>query len=61
MKDLDYGKNYRYAHSYENNFVAQEFFPDELAGTQLYTPQNNRKEQEYRKYLAQLWKNKYGY
>ncbi len=61
MKELDYGKDYRYAHSYENNFAEQEFLPDQLSGTRLYTPQNNRKEQEFRKRLAQLWKNKYGY
>ncbi len=61
MKELDYGKDYHYAHSYENNFIEQEFFPGELSGTRLYTPQNNRKEQEFRKRLTQLWKNKYGY
>jgi len=61
MKNLGYGKDYKYAHSYEGNFVASEFLPDELKGTKFYEPGNNQREEELRKYLRSLWKDKYGY
>lgn len=61
MKDLDYGKNYTYAHDYENNFVDLEFLPDSIKGTALYQPGDNPKENETRKRLRQMWKEKYGY
>lgn len=61
MKNLGYGKNYQYAHSYEGNFVSAEFLPDELKGTKFYDPGNNPREEELRKYLRNLWKDKYGY
>jgi putative ATPase len=61
MKKLDYGKNYQYAHSYEGNFATMEFLPDEIKGTKFYDPGNNAREEELRKYLRSLWKEKYGY
>ena len=61
MKRLDYGKGYQYAHSYDGNFVNMEFLPDEIKGTKFYEPGNNPREEELRKYLRSLWKNKYGY
>jgi putative ATPase len=61
MKDLNYGKEYKYSHDYENNFVQQEFMPDKLKGSKLYDPGNNARENELRKNLQKLWKNKYGY
>ncbi|MGZ5285757.1 MAG: replication-associated recombination protein A, partial [Flavisolibacter sp.] len=61
MKNLDYGKNYKYAHSYENNFTEQEFLPDSLSGTVFYEPGKNPREEELRRYLKTLWKNKYNY
>ncbi|MDN3686207.1 replication-associated recombination protein A [Cyclobacterium jeungdonense] len=61
MKDLDYGKSYRYAHDFENNFVLQEFLPDKIARTKLYDPGNNPRENELRKQLQKLWGKKYGY
>ncbi|WP_162418654.1 replication-associated recombination protein A [Cyclobacterium roseum] len=61
MKDLDYGKSYRYAHDFENNFVFQEFLPDKIAHTKLYDPGNNPRENELRKQLQKLWGKKYGY
>lgn len=61
MKDLSYGKNYQYAHDYENNFVAQEFLPDGLKNTKFYDPGNNARENELRKFLKERWKWKYGY
>ncbi len=61
MKKLDYGKGYQYAHSYAGNFVNMEFLPDEIKGTKFYEPGNNAREEELRKYLRSLWKEKYGY
>jgi putative ATPase len=61
MKNLDYGKGYQYAHSYDNNFSQQEYLPEEIAGTKLYDPGNNPREHELRNYLKKLWKDKYGY
>ncbi len=61
MKDLDYGKGYKYAHSYENNFTEQEYLPKELSGNKFYEPGNNTREEEMRKILKNLWKDKYGY
>ena len=61
MKDLDYGKDYKYAHSFEGNFVEQEFLPDKLKGTKLFEPGNNAREAEMRAHMKKLWKEKYGY
>ncbi|MDO9001244.1 MAG: replication-associated recombination protein A [Bacteroidota bacterium] len=61
MKNLNYGKDYKYAHSFENNFAEQEFLPEQIAETKLYEPGNNAREQEQRNYLKNLWKEKYGY
>jgi putative ATPase len=60
MKDLDYGKDYKYAHAFEGNFADQEFFPEQLSGTKLYEPQNNAAENKLRDFLKKLW-GKYGY
>ncbi len=63
MKELGYGDGYKYAH----DFVAgseeafQEFLPGSLAGTVLYQPGSNAREEEMRKYLYFVWKEKYGY
>ena len=61
MKNLDYGKGYQYSHSYENNFSAQEYLPDEIAGSTFYEPGKNAREDELRRYLKTLWKEKYKY
>lgn len=61
MKDLDYGKDYQYAHSYEQNFVIQEFLPEEISGTKFYEPGRNAREEQDRKFLKERWKDKYGY
>src|SRR5688572_28150421 len=61
MKDLGYGKGYQYAHDYEGNFVNTEFLPDKISGKKFYEPGNNPREEELRKYLRGLWKEKYGY
>ena len=61
MKNIGYGKDYKYAHNYDQNFVEQEFFPEKLKGTKLYDPQDNPRENEIRARLKSLWKKKYGY
>lgn len=61
MKKLDYGKDYKYAHSYENNFIAMEFLPDEIKNTLIYNPGKNAREEELRRFLKERWKEKYGY
>ncbi|WP_335965969.1 replication-associated recombination protein A [Galbibacter sp. PAP.153] len=61
MKELGYGEDYKYAHSYTNNFVEQEFLPQELENTTFYNPGNNQRENALRDFLKNRWKNKYGY
>ena len=61
MKKMNYGKEYQYAHAFENNFVFQEFMPEDISGTTFYEPGNNPRENELRQYLKSLWKDKYGY
>lgn len=61
MKQMDYGKGYKYAHDYQQNFVLQEYLPETLENTKLFDPGNTARENEMRKYLKNLWKDKYGY
>ncbi len=61
MKNLGYGKNYEYSHSYDNNFSPQEYLPKEISGKKFYGPGKNAREEELRKFLKNLWKDKYGY
>lgn len=61
MKELNYGKDYAYAHVYENNFVELEFMPDNLIGRKFFEPGNNARELEQRNFLKARWKEKYGY
>lgn len=61
MKDLDYGKEYDYAHHHPNNFVNLEFLPEGLAGRKFYEPGQNARENELRAYLKRCWGEKYNY
>ncbi|MDR7129459.1 putative ATPase [Algoriphagus sp. 4150] len=61
MKDLNYGKAYKYSHDFPGNFVNQEFLPDEIKGLKLYDPGENTRENELRRYLSSKWQGKYGY
>jgi putative ATPase len=61
MKNLNYGKNYKYAHDFDANFILQEFLPDILSSTNFYDPGKNAREEEIRKFLKERWKEKYGY
>ena len=59
MKDLDYGKDYAYAHDYDGNFVDIEFMPEQLSGHKLYIPGDNPRENEMKSFLKSRWKDKY--
>ena len=61
MKNMDYGKGYKYSHGYEGNFSEQEYLPKELSGKKFYDPGKNAREEELRKFLKSLWKDKYNY
>jgi len=61
MKNLEYGKNYKYAHDFEGNFIPDDFLPQELKGSIFYKPGDNQREAEIRKKLSDLWKDFYNY
>lgn len=61
MKQLDYGKNYKYAHNYEGNFVKQQFLPEEVKNTKFFEPQQNPAEEKIKQKLRQDWGEEYGY
>jgi len=61
MKKLDYGKGYKYSHNYDQNFSEQEYLPEKISGTKFYEPGKNAREEDLRKYLRSLWKDKYDY
>lgn len=61
MKNIGYGKDYKYAHSYEGNFIQDNFLPESLKGTIFYEPGSNSREEELRKKLVSMWKDIYGY
>ena len=51
MKDLGYGKDYKYAHDYSGNFVKQEYLPDVMKGTIYYNPSANGYEGRIKEWL----------
>lgn len=59
MKELGYGEDYKYSHDYANNFVAQQFLPDEIKDALIYEPQNNSRENQTREFLKNRWGDKY--
>ncbi len=61
MKNIGYGKEYKYAHSFEGNFVDQDFLPDAIRGTKIYDPGNNAKEHETKEKLKKIWGDRYKY
>lgn len=56
MKNLDYGKNYKYSHSFDNNFVEQQYLPDALESTKFYDAGNNQKEEAIKKFMDSIRK-----
>jgi putative ATPase len=61
MKEIGYGKDYKYAHSYERNFIDLEFLPEKIKGKKYYDPGKNKREEEIREWLRVRWKEKYNY
>lgn len=61
MKDLNYGADYKYAHSYSGNFVKDNYMPDILKGKIFYNPGANQRENEFRERLNRLWNEFYNY
>lgn len=61
MKNIGYGKDYKYAHSFEGNFVDLDFLPDAIKGTKIYDPGNNAREHEAREKMKKLWGDRYKY
>jgi putative ATPase len=61
MKELNYGKDYKYAHDYQGNFIEQEFLPKEVPSKPFYIPGNNITESRYLEFLKKRWQDKYGY
>lgn len=59
MKELGYGKDYKYAHSYEDHFVDENYFPPELSMKKFYNPGDNQREKEMEDRLKKLWKDRY--
>ncbi len=59
MKDMNYGKNYQYAHDYKEGFVEQEFLPEEISGAKFYQPKQNATEQKILEELKKKWKKYY--
>jgi putative ATPase len=61
MKNMGYGKDYKYAHQYDGNFVNIEFLPEKLTGRKFFEPGYNPRENEAREKLRRNWGDKYGY
>jgi putative ATPase len=61
MKKMHYGEEYEYSHNYQNNFVFQDYMPEKLSNHTLYIPGENDKEQQFKHFLSQRWKEKYNY
>ena len=59
MKELEYGKNYKYAHNYTGNFVNQQYLPNELKDNNWWKPQDNVAENKLKDHLNKLWKDRY--
>jgi putative ATPase len=59
MKELNYGQDYQYAHDFPNNFIDQEYMPENLSGSTFFIAGPNPKEREIERKVNELWKNKY--
>jgi putative ATPase len=61
MKELGYGKDYKYAHEYTDHFIDDQYLPDKLDGTVIYKPQDNPQEEKFLERLKNLWRKRYKY
>ena len=61
MKELGYGEKYKYPHDYDDNFLIEKYFPEELDGKQFYFPTENGQEKNLKDRLKTLWKGKKKY
>lgn len=61
MKELGYGIKYQYPHNFENNFIMENYLPDELKEQQYYFPSENGQEKNLKDRLKFLWKNRKKY
>ncbi len=61
MKDIGYGKEYKYAHEYDEHFIDENYLPEAISGTKLYTPQENPQEEKFLEILKKHWGKRYGY
>ena len=61
MNELGYGQGYKYSHDFQDQFVNQEYLPNEIKGIKLYEPGKNHKENRIRDFLKLRWKDKYDY
>lgn len=59
MRELDYGKDYKYSHDYPGNFVNQEFMPEEVKGSSFFQPGSSPREQEIKENIKRKWGDKY--
>ena len=59
MKELGYGKEYKYAHDYAGHFVKQQYLPDALKSETIWHPQPNAAEERHKESLQKLWGDKY--
>ena len=55
MKELDYGKEYKYSHDYDNNFIKQDYLPKELKGSRYWEAQPNSAEIKMKELMTKLW------
>ena len=60
MKQLGYGKDYKYAHAYEGHFVKQQFLPDEVQHERLWHAQDNPAETKLKERMINLWGERFG-
>jgi len=61
MKEIGYGKGYKYAHDYKDNFIFQEFMPEEIKNKSIYRPSKNKREEQLKHQLHLHWKDKYDF
>jgi putative ATPase len=61
MKELGYGKEYKYAHEFDDHFIDENYLPDALNGKKIYSPQDNPPEQKFLETLRKHWGKRYGY